>query len=429
MKIAVAGCVHGKLDIIYEQILALQAKTGNSVDLLLVCGDVQTLRNENDLNCMAVKDKFKELGDFHKYYKGEKTVPVLTLFIGGNHEASNYLMTLPFGGWVCPNMYYMGYAGVVRFNGLRIAAISGIYNEYHKNWGHYESLPFDERSKRSIYHTRTLEVFRLMQLAISNEPIDIFVSHDWPLNIHSYGDVDKLLRIKPFFSNDIRKGSLGNPLCLKLLDQLKPSYWFSAHLHVRFEATVTHENKTTTQFLALDKCLPRRHYLEFIEIEPKNNQGSPGLNYDAEWLAILKNTDHLTSIEMHPKTKIPGFWNRLPVNIEDEIKKLQILFNNSFKIPDNFEEIAPIRNSVDEDPQRVLNFLNPQTTLLCNKLKITDPTELLIKCNEQGFSNPDEILLSDEEESNEQEPKKIKRNDNFVTEEQVFVIDKQGSSK
>jgi len=32
----------------------------------------------------------------------------LTIFIGGNHEASNYLQELPYGGWVAPNIYYLG---------------------------------------------------------------------------------------------------------------------------------------------------------------------------------------------------------------------------------------------------------------------------------------------------------------------------------
>ena len=37
--------------------------------------------------------------------------PVLTVFIGGNHEASNYLQELPYGGWAAPNIYYMGEYG------------------------------------------------------------------------------------------------------------------------------------------------------------------------------------------------------------------------------------------------------------------------------------------------------------------------------
>jgi len=44
----------------------------------------------------------------YRYYSGEKKAPVLTIFIGGNHEASNYLQELPYGGWVAPNIYYLG---------------------------------------------------------------------------------------------------------------------------------------------------------------------------------------------------------------------------------------------------------------------------------------------------------------------------------
>lgn len=45
-----------------------------------------------------------------RYYSGEKKAPVLTIFIGGNHEASNHLQELPYGGWVAPNIYFLGRA-------------------------------------------------------------------------------------------------------------------------------------------------------------------------------------------------------------------------------------------------------------------------------------------------------------------------------
>lgn len=64
---------------------------------------------------------------FFRYYSGVKQAPILTIFIGGNHEASNYLQELPYGGWVAPNIYYLGRAGVVKFGGLRI----GGNNKYH----------------------------------------------------------------------------------------------------------------------------------------------------------------------------------------------------------------------------------------------------------------------------------------------------------
>lgn len=43
-----------------------------------------------------------------RYYSREKEAPVLTIFIGGNHEASNHLQELCYGGWAAPNIYYLG---------------------------------------------------------------------------------------------------------------------------------------------------------------------------------------------------------------------------------------------------------------------------------------------------------------------------------
>ena len=69
---------------------------------------------------MSVPNKYKQLGTFHKYYSGETRAPYPTLFIGGNHEASNYLWELYYGGFVCPNVYYLGHSGVVNFGDLRV---------------------------------------------------------------------------------------------------------------------------------------------------------------------------------------------------------------------------------------------------------------------------------------------------------------------
>lgn len=99
-----------------------------------------------------------------RYYSGEKVAPVLTIFIGGNHEASNYLQELPYGGWVAPNIYYMGYANVITIGGIRIAGISGIYNSQHLLHGHFEQPPYDSSTMRSVYHIRNLEIFRLKQV-------------------------------------------------------------------------------------------------------------------------------------------------------------------------------------------------------------------------------------------------------------------------
>lgn len=160
MLVAVEGCAHGELDNIYESLLALETDRNVKVDLLICCGDAQTSRNEEDLHCMAVPAKYHELKTFYKYYKGEKVAPVLTLLIGGNHEASNYLQELPYGGWVAPKIYYLGYAGVVNVAGVRIAGLSGIYKGRDYLKGHFEKAPYSDSSKRSVYHVRNLEIFR-----------------------------------------------------------------------------------------------------------------------------------------------------------------------------------------------------------------------------------------------------------------------------
>ena len=141
---------------------------------------------------MAVPDKYKDMCSFYKYYSGEKVAPVLTIFIGGNHEASNYLQEFPYGGWVAPNIFYMGYASVVVVNGLRIGGLSGIYKGCDYLRGHFEAPPYDASSLRSVYHIRNLETFRLKQLARC--PPDVMLSHDWPRGVYKYGDVDQLLR-------------------------------------------------------------------------------------------------------------------------------------------------------------------------------------------------------------------------------------------
>ena len=260
------------------------------------------------------------MGSFSKYVTGESIAPVLTIFIGGNHEASNVLHSLYYGGYVAPNIYYLGFGGVIQVNGLRIAGISGIYNKYSYNFGHDEEFPYDESSCRSIYHTRSLEIHRLSQLT---EDIDIFLSHDWPQGIWEHGDKNQLLRYKPFLRDEIEKNEFGNPPLMQLLNTLKPKYWFAAHMHTKFPALVVHNDNNNgetycasssssssissssicsnsngkyTRFLALDKVIPGRDFLQFLRIPHNKNVNvnkSNNVCLDVEWMCILKDTHEL----------------------------------------------------------------------------------------------------------------------------------------
>lgn len=284
MKIAIEGCAHGDLDNIYATLQHLEQSENIKIDLLICCGDFQAVRNENDLESMACPVKYRTMNTFWKYYSGEEVAPVPTIFVGGNHEASNYLWELYYGGWVAPKIFFMGFAGVIWFGNIRIGGLSGIFNARDYYSGHYERAPYNNSDIRSIYHVREYDVHKLMQI---EEPLDIFISHDWPCGITDFGNSEQLLRHKPYFENEIKNKTLGSKPAEELLKKLKPSYWFSAHLHTKFAAVVQHgENGPITKFLALDKCLPGHNFFQVIEIE--SDAGPHEIHYDEEWLTITQ---------------------------------------------------------------------------------------------------------------------------------------------
>ncbi|KAF4713033.1 lariat debranching enzyme [Perkinsus olseni] len=165
LTIAVEGCAHGDLDRIYEAIEHLErTKNTPPVDLLICCGDFQAIRTEAELNELAAPAKHRHMKDFHRYWKGEKSAPVTTVFVGGNHEAPSHLRELYYGGWAAKGIYYLGHSGVVRCKGVRIGGFSGIYKGYHYDLGHYEVPPYTEDTKRSAYHARKYEMDKLAAL-------------------------------------------------------------------------------------------------------------------------------------------------------------------------------------------------------------------------------------------------------------------------
>lgn len=195
-----------------------------------------------------------------------------------------------------------------------------------------------------------------------------------------------------------------------LLKKLKPDYWFSAHLHVKYAAVYNHqpiippkpvenpdeinldssdddedENQEDsannisstglgppkiTKFLALDKCLPKRQFLQVIQVPGSEDRH---IKLDAEWLSIVKatakympftregNTPLLPSeTEMKKAIKKAREW------IDDQGEGLLAppLFCKTAKglagTPAAFSSLAG----------QALVYCNPQTALFCQKLEI-----------------------------------------------------------
>eukprot|EP00158_Paraphelidium_tribonemae_P004250 Partr_v1_DN26662_c1_g1_i4_m69166 putative debranching enzyme len=354
---------------------------------------------------MSVPSKFRQLGSFHLYYAGIKKAPITTIFIGGNHESSAYMWELMHGGWAAPNIYYMGAASIVKFGDLRIGGLSGIYKSGHYFMGHHERFPLNSGDLRSIYHVRHFHVSRLLMI---RSHLDIMLSHDWPLGIYHFGDTRRLLKAKPYFRAEIDENSLGSPACDKLLRQLKPSRWFSAHLHVEFEALFKHSKITnsastgdeirakqamvsTTSFHALDKCGKNRKSLVFVDIEDADKKAVK-LSYDPEWLAIVRACDKYQSYE---RRSVP-----IPADLDLRASREWIDENvKEFTIPENFVKTAPAHLDVVEDAslktQRV-PFENPQIEAFCNLIGIDLPKSVAKTSSPVRLPPPPADLLKEE---------------------------------
>ncbi|KAL4780994.1 lariat debranching enzyme, C-terminal domain-containing protein [Aspergillus varians] len=290
VRVAVEGCGHGCLHDIYASVeKAATLKGWDAVDLLIIGGDFQAVRNSNDMACMSVPDKYKEIGDFHEYYSGKRTAPYLTIFIGGNHEASNHLFELYHGGWVAPNIYYLGAANVLRFGPLRISGFSGIWKGYDYRKPHFERIPYNREDLGSVYHVRELDIRKLLQIRTQ---VDLGLSHDWPKQVEYSGDWQQLFNVKPFFREDSQSGKLGSSAAQYVLERLRPAYWFSAHLHVKFAASVQHppQENDPKHHCGLDGASFTSMVLgeeDEANQQPKLNQAPPQSNV----LAHPKNED------------------------------------------------------------------------------------------------------------------------------------------
>ena len=425
--------------------------------------------------------KYYAMHDFHEYYSGARTAPYLTLFIGGNHEASNYMWELYYGGWAAPKIYYMGAANVIRLGPLRIAGLSGIWKGYNYKKPHYERLPYNSDDVRSIYHVRELDVRKLLQI---RSQVDIGLSHDWPRSMEWKGDYKQLFKWKPDFEQEAKDGTLGSVAATTVLEHLRPAHWFSAHMHTKFAGLWEHSDRQdaastsvdavngsistknaeeidlemtddgptavpkneaeidldmddddepptapiaetsesevpgkandssevpqdlrdllpasfaprkiepiaklpfpveitnkTTRFLALDKCLPKRSFLQLVEITPHSPtdlQRPLQLEYDQEWLAITRVFASDLQVgdadAQVPADKGDVFYRPL---IEKEMEWVEenLIKSGKMTIPEDFAQTAPVYEPalgihVQESPQE---YSNPHTQTFCDLLQI-----------------------------------------------------------
>ncbi|KAI3959368.1 hypothetical protein MKW98_018958 [Papaver atlanticum] len=364
--------MHGELDNVYATLLHLEKVENTKIDLLICCGDFQAVRNENDLESLNLKTKYRRMNSFWKYYSGQEVAPFPTIFIGGNHEASNHLY---YGGWAAPNIYFLGFAGVIKFGNIRI----GVYNAQHYHLGHYERPPYNEKDIRSICHVHEYNVYKLMQV---QEPIDIFISHDWPVGITNQGNSKQLVHFKPNFEQE--DNTLGSKAAADLLERLKPPYWCSAYLDCKVAASVQHGEKgPVTKFLALDKCLPGRKSLQILEIDSEH--GPYEIHYDEEWLAITRKYNSIFPLSRN--TTCLGC-----VSLNYDLSKL-ILFTFSYLYACSLGSSIYLYmlSYVEFNDGPLWQSRNPQTVCLLQFLELPYLLDVLDETEESRESKHDRI--------------------------------------
>lgn len=338
VSVAVEGCCHGQLNKIYASLPKL-------AELLIICGDFQAIRNQQDLKSMNVPSKYLEMGDFKDYYLGRKKAPVLTIFIGGNHELSLYMRELQYGGWVAPGIYYLGEYGTIWYKGIRILGLSGIFshpsfiNAKSNNPPSY-TLPYNNSTIRSIYHIKPKNFLKLLLSGSSQ----IMLSHDWPKGIWEFGNKAKLLKKKPFLKADMESGRLGSPLATEAMNHLQPANWFSLHMHTFFEATVKHEGleKKTKESEKESKETKRRK----VEAMTKGDENEINLDMGA----TPKDKNEI-SLDMDDMDATPKDRNEitLDMNEMDEKPKDKNEINLDMDDMDGFSEPAKDKTTVNEN--------------------------------------------------------------------------------
>lgn len=228
------------------------------------------------------------------------------------------------------------------------------------------------------------------------------MSHDWPTDVHEYGNKSELFELKPRF----RDKAFGSPPLFELMKKLRPNYWFSAHLHCKFAAVIPHEDeRTETKFLGLDKCEPGLQFLQILEMGDKETDCNE-LQYDLEWLTILYTTKHLTRVEkctsyMPTKDDTLGRWDFQPT--DDEMNVIRQKFGNNLKIPENFDKTAasydPLhryailrRSKADTS----VTVQNQQTVNFCKILNVDDPLSLVARVSARvGLETNHQELMSE----------------------------------
>eukprot|EP00792_Barthelona_sp_PAP020_P003564 TRINITY_DN1565_c0_g1_i1.p1 TRINITY_DN1565_c0_g1~~TRINITY_DN1565_c0_g1_i1.p1 ORF type:complete len:417 (-),score=102.12 TRINITY_DN1565_c0_g1_i1:34-1284(-) len=374
--IAFAGCVHGHWDNVYEQVLNAEFALQKEIDILIVTGDGTTIRNIYDINSHKCPSKYQAFGDFYKYYNGTTIAPKLTILIGGNHEASNCLWENFFGGYIAPNIYYLGHTGCLNLYGNRIVGLSGIYHDF----GHFKKFRGISKSNLVYGHQiRQYSVELLMKfgeylksLNDRNGDVKAYICHDWPTLIQEeerYVNPEQYKLMKRLNKRFMTPGQLQAFVHNDIIDNLDPDLCVCSHMHFTAKIDLKLRSGKTSILNALCKCcddrIPRGAYYG-LSIQKWKKTSDAKIEFDPYWAGMLKKFGNLIPFQ---------HWN----SNKDTFKRITLGNIRPNEIEPLIIEIPEFNKYVEELfeplPEKFLHYPirlteSPSTVQICRLLEI-----------------------------------------------------------
>ncbi len=315
---AAVGDVHGSLTRLDEGL-----RRWNSVhptrplDFALQVGDLEAIRDDRDLASVIGPEKYRTRGTFSEYHSGARKFPVTTHAIGGNHEAHTHFEEHPNGGHLADNIYYEGRTFVRNINGLRVAGLSGIFNEDVYNNGRPSAHP-EVPGKRAknwrpwTYFTKE-EIESAKKLFAGAE---VLMLHEWPAHLFDIldphttrGDTNDFL------------AACGSEPALDLLATVKPDLLICGHMHSFLSGQIFWRSGEVTEVLCLDTLSPD---------SPVNRRNTAIIEAGPDGMRITKNhapkiqTPELAALYPFINDENKSFSFSLGLNIDAELIKQRI---------------------------------------------------------------------------------------------------------
>ena len=265
------GDVHRRLDRAADLIRRVEAQSRRPVAFVLQVGDVEAHRNEQDLATMYAPFRDKRVGDFPKYARGDETFPCRMYFIGGNHESYGYLEQEPQGATLAPNLHYLGRVGMVTIEGLRVAYLTGCYDE--EIYGRGRDKEADEIEDHEWSAQRALSCFSREEVhALEELPRPhVLLVHEWPLGLvrpedHEPGEPKH---------RRLRYGETGVPIIRQIVERIGPRLVLCGHRHRRYSGIVRNKIGDETIVCCLGEVVAGEEGLVLFAFDGRRVQEVP----------------------------------------------------------------------------------------------------------------------------------------------------------